>query len=188
MIFLSASLPTPGREFYGTENVYAIREAVMAFTYVCAKHKLPFYFGGHPAITPLIWDVAKDYSSDIQHLFKIYQSAWFKGQTPKEVAYFDNIVWTKKCSTLGESVKLMRFMMFNDNPTDIAVFLGGMNGILDEEKMIHNLYKNVKILPIPTTGAASKQLYDDLNLSYQDIEDNYGYISIFEKYLTHKKI
>lgn len=30
MIFLSASVPTPQREFYGTENVFAIREAIIA--------------------------------------------------------------------------------------------------------------------------------------------------------------
>ena len=29
MIFLSASVPTPQREFYGTENVFAIREAII---------------------------------------------------------------------------------------------------------------------------------------------------------------
>lgn len=37
MIFLSASVPTPQREFYGTENVFAIREAIIAFTSVCME-------------------------------------------------------------------------------------------------------------------------------------------------------
>ena len=59
MIFLSASIPTPGMEYYGTENAPAIREAVMACTKVCMELKLPFYFGGHPAISPLIYQTAK---------------------------------------------------------------------------------------------------------------------------------
>ena len=93
MIFLSASIPTPGREFYGTEDIVAIREAVMAFTFVCVENKIPFYFGGHPAITPIIWDVAKEYSPSYRELIKIYQSKWFEAQTPAEVDYFPNIVW-----------------------------------------------------------------------------------------------
>ena len=31
-VFLSASVPKPGREFYGTEDVIAIRDAVIALT------------------------------------------------------------------------------------------------------------------------------------------------------------
>ena len=58
MIFLSASVPTPEREFFGTENIFAIREAIIAFTTVCVQYGIRFYFGGHPAITPLVWDVA----------------------------------------------------------------------------------------------------------------------------------
>jgi hypothetical protein len=55
MIFLSASVPTPEREFFGTENIFAIREAIIAFTTVCVQYGIRFYFGGHPAITPLVW-------------------------------------------------------------------------------------------------------------------------------------
>lgn len=61
-LFLSASIPTQGREYYGSTNDAAITGAVMAFTRVCAEYSIPFYFGGHPAVTPLVWSVAKDYN------------------------------------------------------------------------------------------------------------------------------
>ena len=133
MIFLSASIPAPGREFYGTEDVIAIREAVMAFTKVCMEKRFSFYFGGHPAITPLVWEVAKDYlHEEFRSLIRIYQSSYFIGKTPKEVEYFNNVVWTSAKENISESVEYMREQMFIENNTTIAVFIGGMRGIADE--------------------------------------------------------
>lgn len=184
MIFLSASIPTPGREFYGTEDIVAIREAVMAFTKVCMEKRLPFYFGGHPAITPLVWEVAKDYLQDeCKTLIRIYQSSWFLGKTPKEVEFFNNVVWTDLKEDITSSVIFMRNQMFQENETEIAVFIGGMGGIKDEYKKIKDYYPKVKILPIATTGAASESLYRELGMNNPDLSDNYSYVSIFRKYL-----
>lgn len=184
MIFLSASIPTPGREFYGTEDVIAIREAVMAFTKVCMEKRLSFYFGGHPAITPLVWEVAKDYlREEFRNLIRIYQSSYFIGRTPKEVEYFNNVVWTSAKENISESVDFMREQMFLENSTTIAVFIGGMSGIAEEYSKIRKYYPEALILPIATTGAASAELYKNLELDNQDLCDNYSYVSIFRKYL-----
>lgn len=184
MIFLSASIPVLGREFYGTEDVVAIREAVMAFTKVCMEKRFSFYFGGHPAITPLVWEVAKDYlHEECKNLIRIYQSTYFIGKTPKEVEYFNNVVWTSAKETISESVDYMRDQMFRENNTSIAVFIGGMNGITDEYGKIRTYYPEVQILPIATTGAASAKLYKDLGLNNQDLCENYSYVTIFRKYL-----
>lgn len=184
MIFLSASIPTFGCEFYGTEDVVAIREAVMAFTKICMEKHLAFYFGGHPAITPLVWSVAKDYSpSDFRKLIRIYQSSYFCGQTPKEVEFFDNIVWTEKQDDIPQSIELMRKQMFEENETSIAVFIGGMKGIIDEYNMIKVYYPKIRVLPMATTGAASEQLFKDLGLVDPELSDNYSYVSVFKNYL-----
>lgn len=184
MIFLSASIPTPGREFFGTEDVIAIREAVMAFTKVCMDKQRAFYFGGHPAITPLIWEVAKDYApTEFRKFIHIYQSSYFIGKTPKEVDFFGNIVWTEKQDDIPHSVELMRNRMFGENETTIAVFIGGMKGILDEYEMIKKYHPKVEILPMATTGAATAQLYKDLGMDNSDLSDNYSYVSVFKKYL-----
>lgn len=58
-VFLSASEPNPWRkpEYWDSRNLLNVREAVRTF---CA-HALPHYpvvFGGHPAITPLVRQVA----------------------------------------------------------------------------------------------------------------------------------
>ena len=188
MIFLSASIPAPGREFYGTEDVIAIREAIMAFTKVCMEKRRSFYFGGHPAITPLVWEVAKDYlQEEFRNLIRIYQSSYFKGNTPKEVEYFNNVIWTSAKETMSESVNYMREQMFKGNDTTIAVFIGGMSGIVAEYGKIREYYPEALILPIATTGAASAKLYKDLGLNNQDLCDNYSYVSIFRKYFQGKQ-
>ncbi len=184
MIFLSASIPTQGREFFGTEDVVAIREAVMAFTKVCMEKHLPFYFGGHPAITPLVWEIAKDYLClEFKRLIYIYQSSFFIGSTPKEVEYFENVIWTERKNTIQDSIKCMREQMFSENETSVAVFIGGMQGVLDEYELIKSYYPKIKVLPMATTGAASEQLYKNLAINNSDLGDNYSYISVFRKYL-----
>ena len=52
-IFLSASIPMPGREFFADTRRLEIREAVLAVVSVCHEFNYRLAFGGHPAISPL---------------------------------------------------------------------------------------------------------------------------------------
>lgn len=181
MIFLSASVPVESRrdEFSGPIDVLAIREAIVAFTKVCAENNLSFYFGGHPAITPLVYRVASQYTEN-KPLIKIYQSLCFEGQTPKEVEFFDNICWTNIVNNNKyESVEAMRNQMFDENYTDCAVFIGGMKGIIDEADKIMKRYPSVKILPVASTGGASLDLYNKMKLSDEDLLRSPAYVSLF---------
>lgn len=186
MIFLSASVPVESRrnEFSGPIDVLAIREAIVAFTKVCAENNLPFYFGGHPAITPLVYRVASQYTEN-KPLIKIYQSLYFEGQTPSEVEFFDNICWTKMVNNdVHASVEAMRNQMFIENHTDCAVFIGGMKGIIDEADKIKKIYPLVKILPVASTGGASLDLYNKMNLSDEDLLRSPAYVSLFRDRLV----
>lgn len=185
MIFLSASIPVKNREYYGTANIPAIREAVMAFTKVCMDLKLPFYFGGHPAISPLVYQIAKEYGGDFAANVKIYQSSWFYGLTPPAVDYYENIVWTEKKENLGNSLLYMRAQMFA-NPTKCAVFIGGMNGIKDEAIMLYKMQPNIKLLPIINTGGACADLIKitDIKCDSFPVNDySFAYTHLFKKYL-----
>lgn len=185
MIFLSASIPIKGREYYETANIPAIREAVMAFTKVCMDLKLPFYFGGHPAISPLVYQIAKEYGGSFATNVKIYQSMWFHGLTPPEVEYYQNIVWTDKKEDLNKSLLYMRTQMFT-NPTDCAVFIGGMNDIIDEATMLHKVKPNIKLLPITNTGGACADLMKiaDIKCDPFPVNDySFAYTYLFKEYL-----
>lgn len=189
MIFLSASVPDPKRhrEYSMDGNVNAIRDAVVAFTTVCAEWGIPFYFGGHPAISPLVYSIAAKYVKQPQ--IKIYQSEYFKGKTPEEVNYFKTIYWTPKVEdNIANSIQVMREQMFNDNKdTPIAVFIGGMKGILNEAHMIKDIIPDVRLIPLASTGGASFDLYKEIGCTNEDYLNCYAYLSLFVKLLNEYK-
>lgn len=184
MIFLSASVPKPDREFFGTENVYAIKEAVISFVRVCAEKRLPFYFGGHPAITPLVWNVAKNYYGEKEPAIKIYQSRFFGDQIPDEVKHFKDVHLTEAVGgDVRQSVEHMRQVMFEENPTDYAVFIGGMGGVVDEAHMIREMYPDARFLPIASTGGAANAIYEEFQIEDERLKENYAFYELFQEIL-----
>lgn len=182
MIFLSASVPQPDREFFGTENAYAIREAVISFVRVCAEKRIPFYFGGHPAITPLVWNVAKNYYGDKEPAIKIYQSRIFGDRIPNEVRYFKDVHLTEAVGdNISQSVAHMRQVMFDENPTDYAVFIGGMGGVVVEAHMIRERYPNVIFLPLYSTGGAAQSIYQEYHIEDDRLKENYAFYELFQE-------
>ena len=84
-IFLSASVPLTGREFFGTEDVIAIRDSVIALaSSVLANPEYHLIWGGHPSITPLITLVLERYNLKMSDRVTLYQSKHFKDKFPPQ--------------------------------------------------------------------------------------------------------
>lgn len=189
-IFLSASIPLPSRDakYIETADIIAIRDAVIALTTVVLPHHR-IIWGGHPSITPLIYYVMEKLDMNIQQHVKLYQSLWFKDVFSPDNNKFENIVFTKKEDSIPASLKLLREQMFSENEFFAAVFIGGMNGIEDEYKMFREYHPDVILLPVASTGAATKLVYDNLfpeSLKNTRLEKDYGYMSLFQKFLIDK--
>lgn len=181
-IFLSAGIPSPNKkEYYGTTNDAAIAGAVMAFTRVCAEYNIPFYFGGQPAITPLVWSVAKDYNKYFENLLTIYQSLRWANKTPKEVVYFQKIVWTQEDIDDDTSLITMRTKMFTENKTTLAVFIGGADGVVSEYEMIKELSPQTKIIAFESTGGGSADVFKMEGLSDNLLRNNMAFYQIFKR-------
>lgn len=190
MIFLSAGIPSqtpiPGREFFGKGNIPAIREAVMAFTKVCMDYKIPICFGGHQAISPLVYEIAKDYGDQFSKNVLIYQSEWFKGKTPQEVSYYDRLIWTHKEKDIPSSVDRMRHEMFS-NKFVCGIFIGGMDGIISEAKEFHESNPYADMIVVPNTGGAAQVLEERTKLTFQRVPDTFAYVAEFKKILEKYK-
>lgn len=189
-IFLSASVPLPNRDpkYIETADIIAIRDAVIALTMVALPHHR-IIWGGHPSITPLIYYVMQKLNLNIQEHVKLYQTLWFEDKFPADNNKFENIVFTEKQNDIPSSVELMRERMFSENDFDVAVFIGGMKGIEDEYKMFVEYHPNALLLPVASTGAATKIVYDTLlDEKYKNkrLEKDYGYMSLFQKLLMDK--
>lgn len=189
-IFLSASIPLPERDpkYFETADIVAIRDAIIALTtVVLPKHKL--IWGGHPSITPLINYVMEKLGLNIQEHVKMYQSLWFKDKFPEDNNKFENIVFTESLKDIPSSIQLMRERMLFENDYAAAVFIGGMNGIEDEYKMFIEKHQKAILLPIASTGAATRILYDNLlpdQFKNERMLKDYGYMSLFQNLLIDK--
>ncbi|MET0464050.1 MAG: hypothetical protein ABW007_12890 [Chitinophagaceae bacterium] len=188
-IFLSASIPLKNRDakYYETADIIAIRDAVIALaTAILPKHKL--IWGGHPSITPLIYFVIQKLGLDIQEHLTIYQSLYFEEKFPEDNNKFENVLLTDNLGTEELSVLHMRQRMFSENKFTAGVFIGGMEGLEVEFKMFRESYNNALLLPIASTGAAARLMYDNLNADKKNerMLNDYGYLSLFQELLLEK--
>ncbi|CAA0248675.1 conserved hypothetical protein [Tenacibaculum maritimum] len=186
-IFLSASVPLPERDkkYINTADVIAIRDAVISLTTtVLPKHKL--IWGGHPSITPLINYVMQKQKKSIQKHVKIYQSLWFKDKFPEDNNKFENIEFVEKKKDIPSSLYLLRKKMLTENKFEAAVFIGGMEGVEDEYKMFKEFHPDAIIIPLASTGAATKLLFDKMKYKNERFLNDYAYSSIFQEFLIDK--
>lgn len=188
-IFLSASIPLKDRDpkYIDSADVIAIRDSVIAL----ATTILPYYrliWGGHPSITPLIYYVLQKMNLKIQDHVILYQSRFFEKYFPKDNNKFKNVVLTPVSDGRESSLGLMRELMIGTNDFYAGVFIGGMEGIELEYKMFREFHPNAKAIPLGSTGAGSKMVYDNFELEKNKrFMHDYAYMSLFQDLLIKNK-
>lgn len=189
-IFLSASTPLPERDpkYYDTSDIIAIRDSVIALaTIVIPHHRL--VWGGHPSITPLINYVSTKLVLDIQKHVTIYQSKFFEKFYLPDNNQFENVNQTENLGEREKSLLLMRTTMFNSCQYSAGIFIGGMEGVVDEYKLFRSMHPEAIIIVLENTGAAAKIIYDELlpeEFKNERLVKDYGYMSLFQKFLIDK--
>ncbi len=79
-------------------------------------------------------------------------------------------------------LKMRREMILEKGYTS-AVFIGGMEGVIEEFKLFRELQPDVKLLPVASTGAASLKLYEDYNFNILELKSELTYATLFQKLL-----
>lgn len=212
-IFLSASIPLPERhpKYYDTADIIAIRDAIIALASVVLPHHR-IIWGGHPSITPLIYYVMErlvvnnlkredwesqfseeetilidsKLKSNIQNHVTLYQSLFFEDDFPPENEKFENVILTANRGNIPTSIQLMRQKMLTENSFSAAIFIGGMDGIEVEYNMFKEFHPNAIIIPLASTGAASKLLYDNMINPNERFLNDYAFSSVFQEFLIDK--
>jgi hypothetical protein len=187
-IFLSASVPDPRRnpKYHSSADLVAIRDAVRALAAVVLPHAT-LYWGGHPAITPLISVVARSTDLTGEDRVRVYQSEWFPAeQRPTENDDFERVVLTPRRETLEESLYVMRESMLSAAPFEAAIFIGGMEGVEEEFDSFRRINPKAAVLPVASTGGAAGLLFkrerQRLGLS-DDLLSEYAYPTLFRRHL-----
>ena len=159
-ILLSASVPLPSRDrhYFDTADVLSIRESIKALVEVV----LPIgriTFGGHPAITPLIAHFVRESGLERSRL-TVFQSRFFEPNFPDVNSEFHDVRLVDAVEGNREaSLFAMRSEMILSRQFRAAVFIGGMEGLLQEAALIRELRPNCEMLPIASTGAAAADMY-----------------------------
>lgn len=169
-IFLSASVPKQGRgDFFDTANPFLIQFAVRELLTV-ALGRRQIVWGGHPAITPMVWAVCQDMGVEYANAVLLYQSLFFKNEYPEENLFFENAVYVDAVQNeLEASLLKMRSEMLSLE-YEAAVFIGGMEGIFEEYELFINLHPEAKILALGSPGGAARQLGNSIRKSNDRID------------------
>jgi hypothetical protein len=77
----------------------------------------------------------------------------------------------------------MREQMFKENQFDAAVFIGGMQGIVDEFHLFTSLQPNAASIPIFSTGGAVERLASSYGSPKDDLMNDLDYVRLFHKRL-----
>lgn len=185
-IFLSAGIPDPkrGPTYARTADTIAIAAAVSAVVHVTLGRRR-LVWGGHPAITPMIWVVATDLGLEYAEWVTLYQSRYFADDFPEDNERFQNIVHVDAVAgDRAKSLDAMRSRMFTESRFEAAVFIGGMEGIVDEFRLFRRLQPHATVVPIPSTGGAALTLVDELSGLSGDLSNDMDYVGLLHRHLA----
>ena len=173
-IFLSASVPNEvGRLGYDDSDPYLIRESVAAVMEV-ALGRETIIWGGHPAITPLVYHAATKYETDYLNAVILYQSEFFRKRYPEENTYFKST--TVEVAEVPDdreaSLAKLRRRMFTDRTYSAAIFIGGMEGVVEEYELLRRYQPQVRIIAFPVTGGAAKVIYEMQDKRAPELENS----------------
>lgn len=164
-IFLSASVPVPGRAPFDQDcEPQMIQSAVSALATVALGRKT-LVWGGHPAITPMLWASAQEFGVQYATAVRLFQTKFIpKEDFPEENKHFANVTYVDAVDgDLAKSLLAMRTAMLQSTEFDAAVFIGGMEGVIDEHALFSQTHPKAKCIVIETTGGAARKLAATLN-------------------------
>ncbi|REG60854.1 hypothetical protein B0G80_3677 [Paraburkholderia sp. BL6669N2] len=167
-IFLSASVPQPGRQYYGTADPLLIHFAVRAFlTLMLGRRRI--VWGGHPSITPMVQAACQSLGLKYTQSVMLYQSEEFRGTYPAENDDFPDVVFTKAQADRTSSLRFMREEMLGRNTLTGAVFIGGMEGVIEEYEIFVKAHPKAPVVTVPRPGGASREVA--LRCGYDESRD-----------------
>lgn len=158
-LFLSASVPIPGRgDYHETADPFLIQLAVREL-FIATRSEWHVIWGGHPAITPMVWAVCSDLGVDYSKAVTLYQSRYFEGNFPQESTAFENLVIVDHVpGDRTASIAKMRETMLGHSDLAAAVFVGGMEGVEIEYEMFRDRLPSAPVLPLAAPGGASRRI------------------------------
>lgn len=160
-IFLSASIPVPGRRGYRTADPLLIHAAVRAFL-TLALGRRRIVWGGHPSITPMVEAACRNFGLEYFDCVSLYQSRYYETDFPVNNDQFDNLTLVPAGADALQSLAKLRHTMFQENSFVAALFIGGMEGIREEFDLLKRIQPDVTRLALYSPGGVAAELATEL--------------------------
>lgn len=206
-IFLSASvpyrrpaadLPTSAARLMNERHVDTsrparIRDAVLHLCRFAFQRDYGLVFGGHPAISPLVLAAARaaDAGRAPRKRVAVFQSYFFGNLVPSETLDLwehGHLIWTERRATKAESLEVMRAQMLEVDNIVAGVFVGGMDGVLDEAAVFDLKQPTRPQFSVASTGAAAADLlirdsakFMDANVTEKVLKEDVCYPVVMRK-------
>lgn len=184
-IFLSACVPLMTRgTYHETANPFLIQCAVREMV-IAAIQRYKIVWGGHPAITPMLWNICEDLDIDYSDAVVLYQSRFFEDDFPEENRRFKNVIFTNAVYGNREaSLLMMRKEMLSRSDLVGAVFIGGMEGVETEHEIFKHYHPDARVLSVPSPGGAALNLALDHGYGTAADLDDIDFVRIFHTHFT----
>jgi len=184
-IFLSASVPIVGRgNYHETADPFLIQCAVRELV-IAAIKDFQIVWGGHPAITPMIWAICQDLDVKYAKSVILYQSRFFAGQFPEENIHFGNVVFVDAVQGDREgSLRRLRESMLSRQDIEASVFIGGMEGVEAEYAIFKQIHPDKEVLIVPSPGGAALQLAERLQMFTREGLGDLNFARLFHSKLS----
>ena len=132
----------------------------------------------------MIWVVAEHIGVDYGSWVRLYQSRHFFDEFPEDNQKFQNVTYTDDIENdRNKSLTFMRERMISDYRFRAAVFIGGMEGIIEEFDIFRRLHPDAAIVPVVSTGGAVVELGERLRNVDDDLKEDLDYVSVFHRHL-----
>ncbi len=157
--FLSASVPVVGRgNYHETADPFLIQYAVRELLSATIREHV-LVWGGHPAITPMVWAVCEDLGVEYARSVVLYQSTFFADSFPAENSRFGNVQLVPGVDDdRVASLARMRSAMLSRPALRAAVFVGGMEGVEAEFRSFREYHADAGVVALGAPGGAARQL------------------------------
>jgi hypothetical protein len=172
-LFLSASVPDDTKEYAGCERHREtarpqwIRDAVLALARAAFTRGFDIVSGAHPSISPMLLSVASEFPVLTPPRVAVFQSDFFLGRFPRETLELTDpslglgqLVAIPRASDQAASLASLRQAMFERRGLCAAIFVGGMNGLVDEAALFKRHNPTLPTYSVASTGGAALDLLD----------------------------
>lgn len=184
-VFLSASVPQPGRgDFHKTADPFLIQCAVRELLIAILGRRL-LVWGGHPAITPMVWAACQELGVAYTSTVALYQSRFFESAFPTENKYFENVFSIGAVpNDRANSLLRMRDEMLSRSDLSAAVFIGGMEGVLEEYDLFRSRHPNARVVLVAGAGGAARDLAQSRGEWIPDQAPDLNFARLFHRELS----